>query len=327
MPKRGVISIPTDGLSNLWHIMQISMAGFGASKAKKKPKALNKGRTRRAITKAGASVKKVPMPLKAKKGKSKAEGGSKKSLFDDSPFSADESKELLPPPPLEIKKGISAKSRSKLPPPPAFTHGKEKFSIWEDLKKSIGRFKRKGRSIEKAKLREQKKAEKERMRLEKLRLKELGQKPKETIRLKEEELLEQKRHELEDIEIPSEEKPEEKPSVRHDFGELTKLESTGEKWPMESSKQRMEIKKAIDSIRAGKAAAQAGEGIALSAMSQMIDDARDALLNMNIQRAKYIYIELMKIYRRLPDEEKQKTYEALKELYEERKSAERLTRA
>ena len=47
-------------------------------------------------------------------------------------------------------------------------------------------------------------------------------------------------------------------------------------------------------------------------------------MKFNFDQAKEIYLELKNIYNNLPDEQKTRVYEDLKELYEERKSAEKL---
>jgi len=53
-------------------------------------------------------------------------------------------------------------------------------------------------------------------------------------------------------------------------------------------------------------------------------DARNALLKFDFKMARSIYCEIMYIYKKLSEEDKAKIYEDLKELYEDRKNAERL---
>ena len=310
---------------------------------------------------------KVPKKKKAKRAsaktnRTKAQAPSKRTPFDALP--SVETDELLPPPPPEAATEISAPAND-LPPPPVFTPGHEKWGVWEDMKKTMGLFKSRRTEAEREKRREQKKLEKERKRMENLQLKEFRQEKPESITLDSEKALEQKRKELESVELPPMEMPVkgrkqrqkkqkeiELPSFESSedilkekegsldawglpafgpedagSGDLPKLESIEEKRPMEHPGHRMEIRRAIEKARTQKPAAVMEGDTVLAVMNQMAEDGREALLNMNLARARYIYIELMKIYRRLPDEERQKTYEMLKELYEERKSAEKLTRA
>ncbi|MEK6808150.1 MAG: hypothetical protein AABY14_00520, partial [Nanoarchaeota archaeon] len=59
-------------------------------------------------------------------------------------------------------------------------------------------------------------------------------------------------------------------------------------------------------------------------INQKIIEARDSLLSTDLDSAKNIYLEILSIYNELPDERKLKVYEAIKELYDERKSAEKV---
>lgn len=57
-------------------------------------------------------------------------------------------------------------------------------------------------------------------------------------------------------------------------------------------------------------------------IKQKIYDARDALTELNLKRAKDMYIEVMASYNKLKDKDKAKVYEEIKELYNDRKHAE-----
>jgi hypothetical protein len=59
-------------------------------------------------------------------------------------------------------------------------------------------------------------------------------------------------------------------------------------------------------------------------INQKIIEARDSLLSTDLDSAKNIYLEILSLYNELPDERKLKVYEAIKELYDERKSAEKV---
>ena len=65
----------------------------------------------------------------------------------------------------------------------------------------------------------------------------------------------------------------------------------------------------------------------LSFINNRIEDARKALIDFDLERAKLIYIELLDIYNKLSDDKKIKVYEAIRELYDERMNAERITKA
>jgi len=61
-----------------------------------------------------------------------------------------------------------------------------------------------------------------------------------------------------------------------------------------------------------------------SRINNSINRARQALMNFDLEAAKKNYIEALKLYNNLKPEDQAKTYEELKELYFERKSAEEL---
>src|SRR3989344_5585759 len=259
---------------------------------------------------------KVPKKKKAKRAsaktnRTKAQAPSKRTPFDALP--SVETDELLPPPPPEAATEISA-SAGELPPPPVFTPGQEKWGGWEDMKKTVGLFKSRRTEAEREKRREQKKLEKERKRkeLESVELppmempgkgRKQRQKKQKGIELpsfeSSEDILKEKEGSLDAWGLPAF-GPEDAGS-----GDLPKLESIEEKRPMEHPGHRMEIRRAIEKARTQKPAAVMEGDTVLAVMNQMAEDGREALLNMNLARARYIYIELMKIYRRLPDEERQ----------------------
>ena len=56
----------------------------------------------------------------------------------------------------------------------------------------------------------------------------------------------------------------------------------------------------------------------------MIHQARNALMEFNLDKAKGIYMEIMRIYNDLSFEDKKKVYQDIKDLYDERKNAEAL---
>jgi len=91
---------------------------------------------------------------------------------------------------------------------------------------------------------------------------------------------------------------------------------------MERETAKKEIAEAVAHIKTEAPEERAGIGDPVYSINKMVDDARDALSKLNTQKARQIYIEIMKVYNSLDDERKGRVYEAIKELYEERKSAE-----
>ena len=55
-----------------------------------------------------------------------------------------------------------------------------------------------------------------------------------------------------------------------------------------------------------------------------INEARQMIMDINLAKAKDAYVEIMKSYRMMTDAEQMQVYEAIKELYDERKAAESL---
>lgn len=62
----------------------------------------------------------------------------------------------------------------------------------------------------------------------------------------------------------------------------------------------------------------------LGIINQKITEAENALISYDLRRARDIYVEILKLYNGLPNERKKLVYEAIKELYDERKNAEKL---
>lgn len=62
----------------------------------------------------------------------------------------------------------------------------------------------------------------------------------------------------------------------------------------------------------------------ISRIQKNISDARDALMNSNLEAAKRKYMEAMRIYNHIKPEEQAKVYNDIKNLYSERKNAEEL---
>ena len=62
----------------------------------------------------------------------------------------------------------------------------------------------------------------------------------------------------------------------------------------------------------------------ISIIQKMINDARNHLMNLNLEDAKRSYIEILKIYNRIKPQEQAKVYHDIREIYFERKSAEQL---
>jgi hypothetical protein len=61
------------------------------------------------------------------------------------------------------------------------------------------------------------------------------------------------------------------------------------------------------------------ELIEIEHIFKKITDAQNALLSFNLDKAKYIYLEVIYIYKKLSLEEQEKIYPSIKELYETRK--------
>jgi len=56
----------------------------------------------------------------------------------------------------------------------------------------------------------------------------------------------------------------------------------------------------------------------------MVHKARNALMRFDLSKAKSIYIEIIRIYNSLSEEERGKVYKEIKDIYDERKNAESL---
>lgn len=123
--------------------------------------------------------------------------------------------------------------------------------------------------------------------------------------------------------IPKPEAEMEEPPTPEDVAEELEIPELEEK---KQEQAKREITEAIEKLKTAKPVEyefekESKEDIVYTA-DQMIKDARDALLNLNIRKAKEIYIGIMKIYNSLDDYKKNKVYEAIRELYDERKAAE-----
>ena len=57
---------------------------------------------------------------------------------------------------------------------------------------------------------------------------------------------------------------------------------------------------------------------------KMVSDARDMVMNLDLSGAKDAYVNIMKSYRMMTEDEQKQVYEPIKELYDERKAAEGL---
>ena len=62
----------------------------------------------------------------------------------------------------------------------------------------------------------------------------------------------------------------------------------------------------------------------ISRMQKMINDAREHLMNLNLDAAKKSYIEILQLYNQISPQDQAKFYNDIRELYFERKSAEHL---
>ena len=62
----------------------------------------------------------------------------------------------------------------------------------------------------------------------------------------------------------------------------------------------------------------------LEAVKKKINDARNALMNLDLESAKNCYIDIMRVYNKLNSEEQARVYHEIKDLYYERKNAEEL---
>lgn len=82
---------------------------------------------------------------------------------------------------------------------------------------------------------------------------------------------------------------------------------------------KREIEEAIEKVKQKPAKIKLS---ALQFIKNGIYDARDALTDLDLKRARHIYIEIMAHYNELKDKDKAKVYEDIKELYEGRKHAE-----
>ncbi len=64
----------------------------------------------------------------------------------------------------------------------------------------------------------------------------------------------------------------------------------------------------------------------IEGIMKSVNKARQKLENFDLNGAKETYVEIMKLYRMMTQDEQEKVYEIIQELYEERKSAEKLPR-
>ncbi len=62
----------------------------------------------------------------------------------------------------------------------------------------------------------------------------------------------------------------------------------------------------------------------ITEIHNMIEKARSSLMNFDLKSARDCYMDIMKVYNKLGNEEKAKVYREIKELYYERKTAEEL---
>ena len=62
----------------------------------------------------------------------------------------------------------------------------------------------------------------------------------------------------------------------------------------------------------------------LDSINKKINDARNALMNLNLESAKKCYMEIMGMYNRLSSEYQAKVYHEIRDLYYERKNAEEI---
>ncbi len=62
----------------------------------------------------------------------------------------------------------------------------------------------------------------------------------------------------------------------------------------------------------------------LEGVMKNVNKARQQLENLDVRSAKETYVEIMKLYRMMTQSEQEQVYEIIQELYEERKSAEKL---
>ena len=150
-----------------------------------------------------------------------------------------------------------------------------------------------------------------------------------------------------DFELPKELEPSEKeielPETLDEFdvSDLGReLQQKAEK-PKEILEAEEEIKSAIEKIKEHEKPSffrklfakkeeevheeQTALGISdISAIQNKINEARQALMEFDLEKAKKSYIEAMNLYNRVNPEEQAKVYHDIKELYSERKSAEGL---
>ena len=157
---------------------------------------------------------------------------------------------------------------------------------------------------------------------------------------------------LEDIELPEELSKEELefPDTIEEF-DIDKLGEEIEQEPKTKPKEILEaeeeIKSAIEKIKEHEKPSllkrlfwrnkieqkpellisepEIQEGDEFSEIQSKINKAREALMKFDLENAKINYIELMGLYNKIKPEEQAKVYNEIKELYFERKSAEKLT--
>ena len=99
--------------------------------------------------------------------------------------------------------------------------------------------------------------------------------------------------------------------------------------PDEVIEAKREIKQASAKIRDTESSViESGDSgsaaIMISRIRNMISNARDHLVRLNLEEAKSSYIEIMKIYNTLNPEARAKVYNEINDFYFERKSAEKL---
>ena len=233
-----------------------------------------------------------------------------------------ETDELLPPPPpfpsMELEE----------PEQEAASEGQ-----FDDLFKDVERDMDLGHEIKETKAKPKKLSKKELKKLSKIKTKESGLKKKGKIKSEPKE----EPYGL-DKDFDFETGPE-----FHDLEEFSigDLKAEEEIKPKEIEEAEDEIAGAIEGVKNqgkqsffsglfGKKAAREQEAMpeteedGLSAINKMIINARNALMNLDLESARKGYIEIMRLYNRLKPEEQARVYHEIRDLYYERKNAEEL---
>jgi len=159
------------------------------------------------------------------------------------------------------------------------------------------------------------------------------------LNIKERGLVEKEMKEIQDYLFTGKMPKSQQKKIRQDRALIhEEINKTKEQIKMEEKNVKAEIHDALKEIRKHKLAFKPGELVQkeehllppdlmlanVEHVFEMISEAKNEMFKLKFDKAKNIYVDIMRSYTNLKPSEKQMVYIAIKELYEERKKAERL---